>query len=51
MFKSLEEFLNGTRKNDVVVLLEGKPGTGKSLILDYIMTVSYTHLDVYKRQD
>ena len=39
----------------VKIALAGKGGTGKTtisaLIIRSIIAVSYTHLDVYKRQD
>ena len=33
-----------------VLVLIGQSGTGKSTLLRCINSVSYTHLDVYKRQ-
>ena len=33
-----------------MTVLTGETGAGKSIIIDAIGPVSYTHLDVYKRQ-
>ena len=37
-------------ESDVVVRFQGGANAGHTIICDYGKSVSYTHLDVYKRQ-
>ena len=49
-FFSYYGYILGQREAEKIICIKGGPGTGKSTFLTKVGAVSYTHLDVYKRQ-